>query len=369
LNKVLGFDGLRAIAAISVVLTHLHIFKLVKEKGWLPEAVVNSISAGVQVFFVLSGFLITSLLIAEHRKSGGVSLYNFYIRRSLRIFPLYYLVVFLVLIFHVVGENVTNYKSLAFAGVYSYNFIPKAWYSGVLGHTWSLAVEEHFYLLWPFIYISLAHNYRKLSLLVLTFIGISLFLAISLNNIEWLYSNFFINRWSFIAGANIAFGALLAILFNDKKLGRTVKYLFGHWLTIFISLLFIFNELFTYDLNISISIYLRGIGFTILIGWIVLNQDSKLTRALEIQPLSYLGKVSYGIYMYQGLFLSTGPYRSDGQTWPPDQTTGFILLVLAVPISYHFFEKPIMALKHKFQKNAHGKPNKSSRRITDATAD
>ncbi len=64
--------------------------------------------------------------------------------------------------------------------------------------------------------------------------------------------------------------------------------------------------------------------------------------------LRYLGMVSYGIYMWQGFFLSTGPWRATGVTWPPDSTTGLLCLVVVVPLSYHFFEKPILRVKNKY---------------------
>lgn len=371
MNKIAGFDGLRAIAAISVVLTHLHVFKLFQDNGWIHESIISTINggAGVQAFFVLSGFLITTLLLIENAKNGHVSLYNFYVRRSLRIFPLYFLVVFLVFIFHITGEGVTNYKSLAFAGTYSYNFIPRAWYSGVLGHTWSLAVEEHFYLVWPLLFISFAHKLRKLSIITLSFILLSFFAAIILTNIDWLNSNFFIKRWTFIAGANIAMGALLAVVLRDEFFGEKVSVLLKSKASIFIILIVVFNQVFTNDLNHFISQYLRGIGFTLLIGWIYLNQSSRLTQLLETQPLSYLGKVSYGIYMYQGLFLSTGPYRAPNQTWPPEQYMGIVFLIMAVPLSYHYFEKPIMRLKNKYQKSTAKVPNKSMQQTANAAAD
>lgn len=349
--RIKGFDGLRAIAAISVVLTHLHVFKNFQDNGWLHESIVNSINgaAGVQLFFALSGFLITKLLLVENAQNGKVSLYNFYVRRSLRIFPLYFLVLFLVLVFHVTGEGVTSYESLAFAGAYSYNFIPKTWYSGVLGHTWSLAVEEHFYLTWPFLFISCSHKLNKLSIVMLLSILLSFFIAITLMNINWLNSSFFIERWTFIAGANIAMGALLSILLENKNIGSKISAFLTRKTAFFFAIVLVFNQVVTNDFNYFISQYIRGIGFTLLIGWIYLNQNSKLTRLLEVQPMSYLGKVSYGIYMYQGLFLATGPYRTANQTWPPEQYIGVMLLIVAVPISYHYFEKPIMRIKNKYQ--------------------
>lgn len=353
MDRILGFDGIRALAAISVILTHTAVFKALLEQGWLSTAFVHSVNgeAGVQAFFVLSGFLITSLLLIEHKKNGRISLYNFYVRRSLRIFPLYFLVVSLIAIFNFLGENVTNYKSLTFAALYSYNFIPLAWYSSVLGHTWSLAVEEHFYIIWPFIFISLTHRFKKLILLLLASIVFSLGLAIILANIDWLNQNFFIKRWSFIAGANIAMGALVALLMHDDQLKFKVANFFKNNTSIFIAIIFIFNELATIEENYYISQYIRGLGFAVLVGWIAHNQQSKLTRALEIPPLNYLGKISYGIYMYQGFFLATGPYRAANQTWPPDQSIGLVLLIIAAPLSFHYFEKPLIRLKHKLQRD------------------
>ncbi|MEI4550235.1 acyltransferase [Pseudoalteromonas spongiae] len=371
MNKIEGFDGLRAIAAISVVLTHLHVFKTYQDNGWIHESLISTINgdSGVQAFFVLSGFLITNLLLIEVANNGKVSLYNFYVRRSLRIFPLYFLVVFLLFIFHITGEGVTNYKSLAFAGTYSYNFIPKVWYSGVLGHTWSLAVEEHFYLIWPFLFISFSLKLRKLSIVTFLFILLSFFAAIILTNIDWLNANFFIKRWTFIAGANIAMGALLAMVLKDEFLGEKLSTFLQSKISIFVILIIVFNQVFTSDLNYFISQYLRGIGFTLLIGWIYLNQSSKLTQLLETQPLSYLGKVSYGIYMYQGFFLSTGPYRAHNQTWPPEQYLGIILLIITVPLSYHYFEKPIMKLKYKYQRPTAKEPNRPMQQTADTAAD
>tara|TARA_R110001583_G_scaffold154316_1_gene305997 strand:- start:27564 stop:28580 length:1017 start_codon:yes stop_codon:yes gene_type:complete len=323
---------------------------MLNDKDIISQSVTNSIdgNAAVQAFFVLSGFLITHLLISEQKKYGTISLYNFYLRRSLRIFPLYFFVILLVAFFQYTGENVTNIKSIIFSAFYSYNFIPKAWYSPILGHTWSLAVEEHFYLIWPFVFITIAPHFKKLIRVLFIFISISLLLAIILTNINFINDNFFIKRWSFIAGSNIAMGGLLAILLADpiriniKKLLRTKG-------ALAIGLTLIFCETWFHEASYFITQYIRGAGFTILIGWITLNQKNILTKSLDIYPLRYLGKISYGIYMYQGLFISTGPYRETNQTWPPDQWIGIILLIIIAPLSYHYFEKPILNLKHKLQ--------------------
>lgn len=371
MNRIAGFDGIRALAAISVVLTHLHIFKFVQDNGWVHASIISSIdgSAGVQAFFVLSGFLITKLLMLESRECGHVSLYNFYVRRTLRIFPLYFLVVFLIFLLHLIGEGVTNYKSLIFAGAYSYNFIPKDWYSGVLGHTWSLAVEEHFYLIWPFCFISFATKLKKLMLFTLAFILLSFISALVLTDIAWLDQNYFIGRWTFIAGANIAMGAILALTFDDEKLGPRIINLLRNRTSLIVILLIIFNQVFTGGIYDVTSKYLRGIGFTLLIGWVYVNQSNKLVKLLEIPPLRYLGNVSYGIYMYQGFFLATGPFRAAEQSWPPEQYIGIVLLILAVPLSYKYFEVPIMKLKYRYQNNVNKDAKQTVKKASSSLTD
>lgn len=352
-NKILGFDGIRGLAVLSVVLTHLHIFKRIQDKGLLSTKIVQSIdgSAGVQAFFILSGFLITYLLIKESSKNGHISIVNFYIRRTLRIFPLYFFILLLITIIHIFGDQVTNWKSISFATLYSYNFIPKPWYSGVLGHTWSLAVEEHFYFIWPFVYISAGFKSRKLLLILIGFSTISFLLNMYLNQQEWIKTNFFIGRWSFIAGFNIAFGCIFSILiFGSYKTSVVKKYL-SNFIVLCIGIILWFSSLWLPDVISYIVKYTRGLGLAITISWIYLNQGSFITRTLEFRPLKYIGMISYGIYMYQGFFLSTGPYRATTQSWPPNQYIGLLLLIIVAPISYHFFEKPITNMKSKLQKS------------------
>ena len=347
-GKIKGFDGIRGAAVLSVVLQHLGFFDGLREMGILSEGVdvmINGIT-GVTAFFVLSGFLITMLLIRELKASGRISLRDFYIRRMLRIFPLYILFLLLVTLIHNIGDAGTNANSLAFASLYLYNFIPNIWASAVLEHTWSLAVEEHFYLIWPLILSLFFNKKRKLLVGLLVFIGFSVFLSNVWFDIDWL-NNFNIRRWSFIAGGFIAFGCVAAlILFGDEK-AESWRGLLGRKSVLFFGAVLFSNSLFlsTYG---DLGLYIRAAGIMIIISWIYLNQNSLLVRLLEIRALRYIGVISYGVYMYQGFFLSTGPFRTPSQTWPPDPLTGLILLIMAAPFSYQFFEKPILQLKAKF---------------------
>lgn len=350
-DRIKGFDGIRAFAALSVVATHLHLYNALERCG-VPNAFIKSVngSAAVQIFFVLSGFLITFLLIDEFKKKKGISLRNFFIRRALRIFPLYYFMVIATFVVFLVGDHVAGAKAFPFAFAYIYNFIPKQWYAGILGHTWSLAVEGHFYLVWPFVFSAAALNYKKLITILMAFCGFSFLAALTLSSSVWIVEHFFIERWSFTAGVNIAFGCILAMLmfgspYNELWV-RRVGGLAAFWFSLFLW----FFPGFATELNYWIVQYLRGAGMAVFIGWLYVNQKSLLVSVLDVLPLRYLGLVSYGIYMYQGFFLGNGPERLMGQTWPLSPFWGVILLIFTVPISYHFFEKPIIGMKRRLQR-------------------
>jgi peptidoglycan/LPS O-acetylase OafA/YrhL len=334
-----------------VIFSHLDVQVFFVAYGYLPQSTLAMLdgNAGVQVFFVLSGFLITLLLTREQQRNNSISLRNFYMRRTLRIVPLYTLFLILITVMHMTGEYVTTWTSLSFAYLYIYNFIPSESYTQVLGHIWSLAVEEHFYLVWPLILSATLLTRRRLLIVgVIVFIVTSLILLHLLTGIEWLSQNFFVYRWSFIAGSNIALGCLSALLLCESKRAGYWKKLFGHPMAPVIALALYANSMYLGAEFVQLGIYLRGVGLMLMIAWVFVNQRNILVRALNIPPLRYLGLISYGLYIYQGFFLSTGVYRHPGQTWPPDPVQGFILLVIVAPLSFHFFEKPFLRLKSRY---------------------
>ena len=159
IGYVASLDGLRAVAVLLVMMLHAN-FKL----GW-------SGGLGVSVFFALSGFLITTLLLEEYHSSGTISFKGFYIRRTMRLFPPLYLMLLMVLVYALLfrtgaDQNLIVHDVISAAG-YVYN-ICWAWGWGIkellLYHTWSLGVEEQFYLIWPAVlYVFLRLN--KLNIL------------------------------------------------------------------------------------------------------------------------------------------------------------------------------------------------------------
>lgn len=354
LNKISGFDGIRALAVIAVVLTHLHVFEAAREAGWLNAQALKMIdgAAGVQAFFVLSGFLITTLLIREYEETGTISIFAFVIRRTLRIFPLYIAFLLAITVLHVFGRSVTTWDSLLYAYLYAYNFIPIDTYTPVLGHTWSLAVEEHFYLLWPAVFLLLfARSRGILSLTLVAFIIGAPFLHLLIIK-SGFAADYFVERWSFIAGSAIAVGCLFSILLHNNRAADKLQNFASKPLTLVTAIILFSNSIYlasdSWFFQNILSNQLRILGLALFVAWTYTNQSSRLTQLLETRPLKYIGAISYGIYMYQGFFLATGPHRAPHATWPPPPELGLLCLLVIAPASYHFFEKPFLRLKHRY---------------------
>ena len=357
-NRILGLDGIRAYAALMVVVTHMYLFiELYNTKSPYYSLVRGII--GVQIFFVLSGLLITNLLYHEHKTYGRISLKYFIIRRGLRIFPVFYLFILAVILVGIFFETVTTPKQLFYASIYWFNHVPRSEYNILLGHTWSLAVEEHFYLIWPPIFIlmmkvKLSPN-TKILIVAISIYFLQILQDSFYSNVE-LASTYRLSGWTSSAAIYLLTGCIGGLLLHTDwwPLLNSSK-LFSIFLASFFFIGFFVD--FWYGEIDHTEKYLRLFGILSGILWIIINQDSLLTKILELKPIAYIGKVSYGIYLWQGFYLATGPGRSAGQEWPLSAeikaesltSTGFILLCITVPISYHFFEVKFLRLKDKFR--------------------
>lgn len=349
-QTIKGFDGLRALSVIFVILTHLGVYTVAKSYGVLSDnaAPIVSGTTGVQIFFVLSGFLITSLLIKEHEASGTISLKGFYIRRAFRILPLYFLCLALTLLIDLFVWDIASTPSLLYASLFNTSFIPREDYSQILGHTWSLSVEEHFYVLWPAaLLFAYRFDFQRALLHLGAGIVIALILYAAVIRMDAINGAYFVGRWSFFAGAWIAFGCIAAIVLNGPY-ARTKAFM-GSRAALMIGLALFVHSLVLGILPKPLDEVLRVLGVVLIVCWIVQNQSSRLVKALEYEPLAYTGKISYGLYMWQGLMLSTGPERMAGQLWPLNPGLGLLLLCVVAPLSYHFFEKRFLAMSARFR--------------------
>lgn len=305
---------------------------------------------GVMIFFSISGFLITYLLLNEKKANGRINFRNFLIRRFLRLFPplfVFFIVLLVLMQFNLVSKN---HYALLISFVYLYNFVSRHNYVTELAHTWSLGVEEQFYLFWPLVinYITKLKNIFFVSLLIilLCFI-IYLFYPALINAssvIRYLSENYFIDRWFFPACLPIMIGALSAIALMSKK--DKLQFIFSKkYLMPVIAFLLYFSSVF---INIpSQLIYLFGpTGVCLTLLWIYFNQESMLVKVLEFEPVAFIGKISYGIYIYQGLFLRTGP---GGELFIQQFPVNICLVLIMSVLSYFLLEKKIIKYKEKFK--------------------
>ncbi len=346
-----NLDGLRAFAAIGVMLFHANISYF--WYGW----------AGIEIFFVISGFLITSILLDSKKTENYFSV--FYMRRALRIFPIYYLVLFFTL-FYCIIQNI-NIGEIYYCFFYIQNF-PLSYHNwkdinipSFLNHTWSLAVEEQFYLFFP----AIVYFFNKKSLLY--FCILMVFLSICMK----IFLNYFIPNNPIIWANTISCldfllcGAILSIFHTKSNKHQISIFLF------YISLIFtFFYVIFIYFIFRKIPFSfpflltkLDGILFwiwflpitTYLIHFLVITKN-KIIVMIFCNPLSsYLGKISYGIYLFHYpvfyfmniLFVKLG--FSNGLKSIVFIVCSKILLTIIISIlSWEFFEKRILLLKNKF---------------------
>lgn len=338
-----GLDGIRALSVVAVVWHHSH-------PGYVSLPLSQNGFLGVDVFFVLSGFLITTLLLDELNTSGTISLRSFYIRRSLRIFPLYYLVLVLLYFYFIrsgsAASNAAEFMhELPWHVSYTSNWVQM---KSLMAITWSLSAEEQFYLVWP--PLLLLFGARSLWLLI-AFLIVNQ--AVNFGTLDAILETAGIPFKSLsilqITFTPILLGVLLGFVLKINAVVRLVSHLpkWTIWFSCAVSLALA-----------NIPGDLRGwprlafhLVITSIIAMVVLRPESRLVRALEWRPLVYIGAVSYGVYLLHKLVLHVVS-RSLNAASIDAPTPLFVLTLLGTvglaSVSYRYFEVPILSLKARF---------------------
>jgi peptidoglycan/LPS O-acetylase OafA/YrhL len=335
-------DGLRALAVVAVFFSHVGWGRLIG--GWI----------GVGIFFVLSGYLITSILMSEWNRTGGIALKRFYLRRLLRLYPaLLVMLVFCAFFAPVFGNGGTagGYVLSALAtGLYLQDFV-----AGITGsahggflHTWSLAVEEQFYLVWPPLLIVALR--RRWSVLNVALIGVLISWALLVftthprgANVPMTYAIPYARAGELLLGC-----ALAAWLGTAPAILRTA---FARTVLAPACLLALGLVLLTAGpAGLSSWMPLQIIGTALLAAGLIIglvaNSDQPVSQLLRFGPLVSLGVVSYGFYLYHLPLLDLSVKYLPGP-WAGQVVVALVVTVAAAFGSYRFIEKPLLKLKNR----------------------
>jgi peptidoglycan/LPS O-acetylase OafA/YrhL len=363
-----GLNGLRFFAALSVIITHVELLKgqVGLANNWEHPVIFNLGGFGVGFFFVLSGFLITYLLMVEKKNTGEISVKAFYLRRIFRIWPLYYLVVIIAFFIapHIdfirlswLGQFLQDgfwlklflylilLPNLAFA---MYPAVPHA------GQLWSIGVEEQFYLLWPWLVKKSKKILRSMLIFALILVGIK---------IAWLI------LWKINPGNDtieVIKSFLAMTKMESMAIGGAGAYFAFNRNERFLSLVFHpLSQLLAFA-SLPVMMYfmppqiqdgehiIYSVSFLVIIMNVALNP--KFVFKLDNRVFNFLGNISYGIYMYHMLVVvfiirfvhNVMGVHNSFQANFLYYTLSILVTIGVAALSFYFYEKPFMRLKKRF---------------------
>lgn len=365
-----GLNGIRFIAAYAVIFHHVEQTKYWANlpNVWGKNVVIDALGhRGVSLFFTLSGFLITYLLIAELRKTASVNVYKFYVRRTLRIWPLYYFITLLT--FFVLPHLVTLpgisgdlqqgfYVKLVLYLILIPN-VARQLYPSVLGsnQAWSVGIEEQFYAFWPWL-VRWFRNYLLTFLIIFIFVKLMIQLllmgAVESYPAEWWsrYVRFANTFWRFLQIEQMAVGAIGAyLLFIDYR--RLLKVIY-HPVAMWGSFALILGSLLIHATFVGFSV-LEAIVYTV--AMINISTNPACPVRLNSGWLQRMGDISYGIYMYHTICLAVVIRILMNMNLHVTSWVGFNAIMYTVPglltlaiswLSYRYFESYFIRLKERF---------------------
>lgn len=340
-------DGLRFIAVILTLIAH-----------WFPAVgwpMIPYSWNGVDLFFAISGFLITTILLEEKKSfihSKWIIYKNFAIRRFLRLFPLYYLfLITFFLLYKFAQLYLGNPSAYPYLFTYTSNFFYHlSLYDmnsnapvGIFNHTWSLAVEEQFYIIWPI--IVLFTPTKRLPVIFTSIIIFSLLIVLFPSELSWVYV-------PFKSFSQLASGAILAYLYSNQKIHLVSKnryLIFTFLLILYIAIIILYPSSSSFELVRETVLLL--LCFSILLNTIL--QWERASHFFASPTIKHLGRISYGIYLIHmpipaivNLIEKKIPLDI-----PPmiEISIYFCMTVIMANLSFKYIETPFLNLKSRFK--------------------
>ncbi|MCX5742345.1 MAG: acyltransferase [Proteobacteria bacterium] len=331
-GRIPTLDGIRALAIGLVFVGHL------QGTPPLPDIVPLRYAGtlGVHAFFILSGFLITTLLLREHAKHGRISLRGFFARRVFRIFPAFFTYVGVMTALIALGVIAVPWSELVIAATYLMNFItPESWW---VGHLWSLAVEEQFYLLWPLAMVLASPSRKRWITIAGAAVVIALLVRFLGNRVFDDLGDIEEHGFPFVFDA-LAIGCLLALLRDRLEANPTYMRLVRSPLlyvaVVGISVLFIATV--ARPTLAAPIISLLNVLYAMWMHRVISNPTSPMGRFLERTPLVWIGTLSYSLYLWQQPFVNR-----PNPSWMTVFPLSIVLSVIAACASYYLVEQPVL---------------------------
>ncbi len=370
-----NLDGLRFFAFFAVFINHAFVclgyYNRDKHFEFIRENFLKNGDIGVSFFFVLSGFLITYLLLKEKETAGKISITNFYIRRVLRIVPLYYLVVVLGLYIipfainqvplnfplNISTSQLNSWYYLTFTG--NFDYVYNGVSNVILGVLWSVSVEEQFYLFWPLVIVFVPRKYL-LSCFVLIIMGSTAF--------RYFYSEgsaIILKFHSLSCITYLAMGAIIAHLSTKEKIISLMRKLPKYVIVIIYLVGFGCIPLRLYTWKFGVHYVLLASLVPVLLSaffaFIIMEQnfaEHSFYKISRLKTISLLGKYTYGMYCYHMIVffsvlfvLHIAGMNLSGMNkfaFVSISVTSFFATCMVSLLSYHYFEMIFLKLKSKF---------------------
>ena len=330
-------DGIRALSVIAIMSFH---------------DAIPVLKGGTEIlswFFVLSGFLITTLLLEEREKYATIDLGRFYLRRILRLFPSLYLMLFtfLVLSWTVVTIDKREFIS---AGLYFSNLHAIVFGSSspqiFMEHTWSLAMEEHFYLAWPIVIMLLR---RKRDALLFCYIAMAISLAVTFMHAANIWRSPY-EILPIFGLEGFAMGGILAYQLRNPKLARLIDH---RWVLSACLALGLANLMLIVDKDRIFTPFRHVVGNTIIaiiLYHVVMHRDLFIGKVLRNKQLVYVGLLSYALYLWHfPVFEMLKAQRHPNIPTPVRHVLKFGISTLLAMFTYHVVEKPLMAVRSRLR--------------------
>ncbi len=343
-----SLDGLRGISILAVLGFNGHV-------TWLRGGFV-----GVDVFFVLSGFLITLLLVEEHVRTSRVNLRNFYFRRALRLLPALFALILVcvsyALLFQPAEKAWITIKGALYALFYIANWaqtLPNSAGIGALSHAWSLSVEEQFYILWPLLLLVLLRV--RIKWLIFAVLGLIIAVSICLNAWLWQADTPYLRMYfgTDTRAHELLIGCVAALLlgFGLVRRRESLRWVFHSLSTLSLVIIFVSFFVFRHD---EPFVYNGGFALisicTALLIVDLLLFPSRISRFFEFAPLVWIGKISYGLYLWHFPIFEVTHKFADGKVSPVlYKVSGFVITLLVATASYYLLELPFLRLKRRFE--------------------